>query len=68
MNSTLINLLVVAFRDQVLHNSESTTCNIKIDYKRKELHDSYLSHELKHNPVHVFMVASTEYRVQSNDD
>lgn len=68
MHSTIINLLVATFRNQVLLNSESITCNVKIEYKRKELHDSYLLHELKHNSVHVFMVASTEYRVQSNDD
>jgi hypothetical protein len=68
MHSTLINLLVATFRGQVLHNSESITFSINFDFKRKELHDSYLLHDLKHNPVHVFMVASTEYRVQSNDD
>ena len=41
MNSTLINLLVATFRGQVLHNSESITFSIKIEFKRKGLHDSY---------------------------
>lgn len=68
MHSKLINLLVATFRDQILRNFESIAFSIKIVFKRKELYDPYLLHELKHSPVHVFMAASAEYRVQSNDD
>jgi hypothetical protein len=41
IQTTLMNILLPTFRAQFLHNSGSITVSIKVEFKRKELQDSY---------------------------